>query len=92
MPSQTVSMEVNLNKQETYQVEALDHLPDSALVSVRAASAVSGKSPSTVWRRIRDGKLSVVRDGQTTRIKVGSLRSTMGAVRLASKAPELEAA
>ena len=54
-----------------------DNLPDSAGVPVPVTAAVLTASVVTVWRRIKDGTLDVVRVGGITRVTVGSIRRAM---------------
>jgi predicted DNA-binding transcriptional regulator AlpA len=53
-----------------------DSLPDSALVDVKTISALLGRSPSSIWRDARLGKLpSPVKTGPAcTRWNVGAIR------------------
>jgi predicted DNA-binding transcriptional regulator AlpA len=39
------------------RVQNFDVLPNTALVSVREISLLSGKSTATLWRDVRDGRL-----------------------------------
>jgi predicted DNA-binding transcriptional regulator AlpA len=54
-------------------------LPDEAAVAVQVAAAVTGTSVPTIWRRIGDGTLSVVRIGRCTRVSVRSIRALLNA-------------
>jgi|GEM_PF-2582595 len=66
-----------MNQAEQFAVKHFDKLPNSALVSVRVVEIVKGCGPTTVWRRIADGKLDAVRDGHMTRVTVASVRKSM---------------
>lgn len=66
-----------MNAIENYQVRNFESLPGSALVSIRVVGAVKGISDVTVWRRIRDGKLTAVKEDGSTRVTVASLRASM---------------
>lgn len=59
-----------------------DSLPDSALVDVKVTAAVLGRSPSSVWRDARLGKLPApIKAGPAcTRWKVGSIRTHLAAL------------
>ena len=59
-----------------------DSLPDSALVDVKTVSAVLGRSPSSIWRDARLGKLPApLKTGPAcTRWKVGGIRAHLAAL------------
>src|SRR5690349_9343151 len=51
-------------------------LPDSALVALPVAMAVTSLSAASVWRAVQSGRLPVVRFGaRATRFSVGALRA-----------------
>jgi predicted DNA-binding transcriptional regulator AlpA len=59
-----------------------DSLPDSALVDVKTVSAVLGRSPSSIWRDARTGKLPApVKAGPAcTRWNVAAIRRHLAAL------------
>ena len=59
-----------------------DSLPDSALVDVKVTAAVLGRSPSSVWRDARLGRLPApIKAGPaSTRWKVGAIRAHLAAL------------
>lgn len=59
-----------------------DSLPDSALVDVKTVSAVLGRSPSSIWRDARLGKLPApLKTGPAcTRWNVGAIRRHLAAL------------
>lgn len=63
-----------------------DALPDSALVDVKTVSAVLGRSPSSVWRDARLGKLPApLKTGPAcTRWKVGAIRAHLAALEVSA--------
>lgn len=63
-----------------------DSLPDSALVDVKVTAAVLGRSPSSVWRDARLGKLPApIKAGPAcTRWKVGAIRAHLAALEVSA--------
>lgn len=59
-------------------ISEFDNLPDSSLVSITTASAVSGRGRSSIYRHFKAGELTKIRVGQSTRIRVSELRKLMG--------------
>lgn len=59
-----------------------DQLPDSAMVDVKTVSAVLGRSPSSIWRDARTGKLPApIKTGPAcTRWNVAALRRHLAAL------------
>lgn len=59
-----------------------DALPDSALVDVKTVAAVLGRSPSSIWRDARTGKLAApIKTGPAcTRWNVGAIRRHLAAL------------
>lgn len=57
-------------------------LPDCALVDVKVTAAVLGRSPSSVWRDARLGKLPApIKAGPAcTRWKVGAIRAHLASL------------
>lgn len=52
-----------------------DELPDSALLRVPVVAALLGCSVPTVWRLIRDGKLTAIKPSvRVTGIRAGAVR------------------
>lgn len=59
-------------------ISEFDNLPDSSLVSITTASAVSGRGRSSIYRHFKAGELTKIRVGQSTRIRVSELRKLIG--------------
>ncbi|MBL8465915.1 MAG: transcriptional regulator [Thauera sp.] len=59
-----------------------DQLPDSAMVDVRTVSAVLGRSPSSIWRDARNGRLPApIKTGPAcTRWNVAAIRRHLAAL------------
>lgn len=59
-----------------------DDMPDSALVNVKTVAAVLGRSPSSIWRDARTGKLAApIKTGPAcTRWNVGAIRRHLAAL------------
>ncbi len=55
---------------------AFDALPDSAMVDVKTVAGILGRSPSSIWRDVRSGRLvRPLRTGPAcTRWNVGAIR------------------
>jgi hypothetical protein len=56
-----------------------DTLPDSAVVDINTAVAVTGRSRNSVYRHIKAGDLTAVKLGFSTRLRVSELRRLIGA-------------
>ncbi|MDD2872758.1 MAG: transcriptional regulator [Azoarcus sp.] len=59
-----------------------DSLPDSALVDVKTVAGILGRSPSSIWRDARMGRLPrAVKPGPAcTRWNVGAIRRHLAAL------------
>ena len=51
------------------------HEPHEPMLTIRQAAEIFNVSIKTVWRRIDDGKLPVVRDGRVVRVRQSDLRA-----------------
>jgi hypothetical protein len=60
-------------------VQQFDTLPDSALVPIKDAVIISGRSRASFYRHFRAGELTLNKVGDSTRIRVGELRKLIGA-------------
>lgn len=63
------------------QFDALRHFddaPDSMLISIKTAGAISTRSRASVYRHIKAGELPLVKIGNSSRIRVGDLRKLIG--------------
>ncbi len=62
-----------------------DDLPDSALIDVKTVAAVLGRSPSSIWRDARTGKLAApLKTGpNSTRFRVGEIRAYLSGLQAA---------
>ncbi len=56
-----------------------DTLSPSVLVTLADASVVSGRSRASLYRHFKAGELTLVKVGNSTRIRVGELRRLIGA-------------
>jgi hypothetical protein len=74
---QANAMPVKFSPVHQRALDSFDSLPGSAGVPVPVAGAVLTVSGPTVWRRIKDGTLEVVRVGGSTRVTVASIRRAM---------------
>lgn len=59
--------------------QRFDTLADSVVVSLAEAGAVSGRSRASLYRHFKAGELSLIKVGNSTRIRVGELRKLIGA-------------
>ena len=60
-------------------VQQFDEFPDSAAIPIADASAVSGRSRASIYRHFKAGELSLIKIGNSTRVRVGELRKLIGA-------------
>lgn len=60
-------------------VTNFDSLPASALVDIKTAVAITGRSRNSVYRHIKAGDLTAVKLGFSTRLRVSELRRLIGA-------------
>lgn len=59
-------------------VQQFDSAPDSALVSISDAGIIAGRSRASVYRHFKNGSLTLVKVGNSSRIRVGELRRLIG--------------
>lgn len=60
---------------------SFDDAPDNALVSLKTGSAIlGGRSRCSLYRDIAAGRLTLVKIGSSSRLRVGDLRKLIGAV------------
>ena len=57
---------------------SFDAAPSSALVDINTAILVSGRSRMSIYRHFKNGELTPVKIGFSTRIQVGQLRRLIG--------------
>lgn len=69
-----------MNTSFTPAVQQFDSLSPSILLSIPEASAVSGRSRSSIYRHFKAGELSQIKIGNSTRVRVGELRKLIGVV------------
>lgn len=55
-------------------IRDFDSAPDSMLLDIASASAISTRSRSSLYRDAKAGRLHMVKIGNSTRIRVGELR------------------
>jgi hypothetical protein len=74
----TFSGEQNMAKRTAGAVEnALKRfpaMPDDALIDIPTGIALSNRSRASIYRHFKDGDLTLVKVGNSTRIKVGEMR------------------
>ena len=61
--------------------DALQHFdiaPDTMLVDITTACAISSRSRASIYRHIKAGELPLVKIGNSSRIRVGDLRKLIG--------------
>lgn len=58
-------------------VSQFDTYPNSALVSLATGGAVLDRSRASLYRDFKAGRLTPIKVGNSTRIKVGELRALM---------------
>lgn len=69
-----------MNKFAIFDVfRQFDEAPDSALVDIPVACAITHRSRASIYRHFKAGDLDMVKVGNSTRIKVGDLRRLIGA-------------
>jgi hypothetical protein len=66
-------------KTATAVCQHFDTLSPSVLVSLADAGAVSGRSRASLYRHFKAGELTLVKVGNSTRVRVGDLRRLIGA-------------
>jgi hypothetical protein len=54
-------------------------MPDQAVVDLNNARAISGRSRASLYRHFRAGDLTLIKVGNSTRVRVGELRRLIGA-------------
>lgn len=59
-------------------VQQFDALPDSAAVDLEIANLISGRSRASLYRHFKAGELSLIKVGNSTRVRVGELRKLIG--------------
>jgi len=67
------------SKQIPEVVAQFDRMPDQAVVDLNNASAISGRSRASLYRHFWSGELTLVKVGNSTRVRVGELRRLIGA-------------
>lgn len=64
-----------MKKRNTFDpVRDFDNAPESMLLNFAAATTISTRSRSSLYRDAKAGKLQLVKVGNSTRIRVGELR------------------
>jgi hypothetical protein len=53
--------------------------PDAMLIDIGTAGAIAGRSRASIYRHFKSGDLTLVKVGNSTRIRVGELRRLIGA-------------
>lgn len=65
-------------KTSTAAVQQFDTAPATAVINIKAACLISGRSRSSIYRHFKAGELTPIRVGSSTRIRVGELRRLIG--------------
>lgn len=63
----------------TPPVQQFELLPNSALVSLGDAGTIAGRSRASLYRHFKAGELTLIKVGNSTRVRVGELRRLIGA-------------
>lgn len=61
----------------TERIKSFDQLPDSALLSVREAIALTGRCRSSLYRDHEGSRLEFIKVGNNTKVTAGELRRYM---------------
>ena len=67
------------SKQIPEVVAQFDRMPDQAVVDLNNARAISGRSRASLYRHFKAGELTLIKVGNSTRVRVGDLRRLIGA-------------
>lgn len=59
-------------------VENFDSLPDTAVVDISTAAAITGRSRNSIYRHFQAGDLTPIKIGFSTRVRVSDLRRLIG--------------
>ena len=59
-------------------IKHFDSSPDGALTSLSTAGIVLDRSRASLYRDIKAGRLTLIKIGNSSRIRVGELRKLMG--------------
>ena len=60
-------------------IQQFDTYPDSALIDITVAGTIAGRSRASIYRHFKAGDLTLVKIGNSSRIRVGDLRQLIGA-------------
>lgn len=64
-----------MNKFSIFDVcRHFDKAPNSMLVDIETAVVISGRSRASIYRHLKAGELTLVKVGNSSRIRVGDLR------------------
>lgn len=64
--------------QVNYSIENFDSLPDTAVVDIGSAAAITGRSRNSIYRHFKAGELTPIKIGCSTRVRVSELRRLLG--------------
>lgn len=67
------------SKAASQAVQQFDTYPDSALLTIPDASTIAGRSRASIYRHFKKGELTLIKVGDSSRIRVGQLRRLIGA-------------
>lgn len=68
-----------MNQTNQATIEQFDRAPDTALVSLAAASVIASRSRASLYRDHKAGRLPFIKVASSTRIRVADLRKLIGA-------------
>lgn len=68
-----------MNQTTTTAVRQFDTAPDSSLLTIADAVTIARRSRASFYRHFKSGELTLVKVGNSTRIRVGELRRLIGA-------------
>ncbi len=68
------------HKTSSTAVQQFDTSPNSALLDITAAGTIAGRSRASIYRHFKSGELTMIKVGNSTRIRVGELRKLIGEV------------
>ena len=73
-----VSKMTSFNQKSFDAISQFDKLPDSMLLDLNEASIIAKRGRASFYRDFKAGRLSAIKVGSSTRIRVGELRRFIG--------------
>jgi predicted DNA-binding transcriptional regulator AlpA len=59
-------------------ITSFDRLPDTAVVDISTAAAITGRSRNSIYRHFQAGELTPIKIGFSTRVRVSDIRRLLG--------------